>query len=130
MAVPRVQLAAVIGEKTLQQTDMRRLSRAIAAYLMEQKRINELESLMRDVLAYRQARGIIEADVVSAHDLSESALSDIKHLIKAHYPAAKKVVTHEDHDQSVIGGFKVNLAHEQLDMSVRAKLDTFKRLTT
>ncbi len=129
MKIPRAQLAAVIGEKTLHQTDVRRLAKAIAAYLMEQKSIDQLESLMRDVLAYRQAHGIVEADVVSAHDLSNEARQGITELVKDHYPAAKNVVIHENHDASVIGGFKINFAQEQLDLSVRAKLDTFKHLT-
>lgn len=129
MKIPRAQLAAVIGEKTLKQTDMKRLASAVAAYLMEQKSIHELESIMRDVLAYRQANGVIEADLVSAYQLSDEAMKDVKSLIKQHYPQAKRVLMHEDHDESIIGGFKVNTAHEQLDMSVRAQLDTFKRLT-
>lgn len=129
MRLQRAELAAVIGEKTLHQTDVKRLAKAVAAYLMEQKSIDQLESLMRDVLAYRQAHGVIEADVVSAHELSSEAVKDIKGLIKEHYPDAKKVFTHVDEDLDVVGGFKVSLAHEQLDMSVRAQLDTFKRLT-
>lgn len=130
MKIPRAQLAAVIGEKTLHQTDLRRLAKAVAAYLMEQKSIGELESLMRDVLAYRQAHGIVEAEVTSAHELSDEALRDVKHLLKEHYPEAKRIIAHEGHDEDVIGGLKITLAHEQLDMSVRAKLDAFKRLTT
>lgn len=129
MKIPRAELAAVIGEKTLKQTDMRRLAKAVAAYLMEQKSIDDLESIMRDVLAYRQSKGIVEADLVSAHQLSEEATKDITSLIKHHYPEAKHVVMHKELDTDVIGGFKVNMAHEQLDMSVRAQLDTFKRLT-
>ena len=129
MRIPRAQLAAVIGEKTLKQNDLKRLTKAVAAYLMEQKSIGELESLMRDVLAYRQAHGIIEAEVTSAHDLSKEALAEIRGVIKDHYPTAKHVSVHQDLDESLIGGVKVNLAHEQLDLSVRAKLDTFKTLT-
>lgn len=129
MKIPRAQLAAVIGQKTLQQTDLKRLARAVAAYLMEHKSIGELESLMRDVLAYRQAHGVVEADVFSAHELSQEALSEVQHLVKEHYTAAKQVLVHGSQDESVIGGFKVKLAQEQLDMSVRAKLDTFKHLT-
>lgn len=130
MKIPRAQLAAVIGEKTLKQTDLRRLAKAIAAYLMEQKSIGELESLMRDVLAFRQAHGVVEAEVTSAHDLTEEALRDVKQMLKHHYPSAKRIIAHQGHDTDVIGGLKVTLAHEQLDMSVRGKLDTFKRLTT
>lgn len=130
MKIPRAQLAVVIGEKTLKQTDLRRLAKAIAAYLMEQKSIGELESLMRDVLAYRQAHGIVEAEVTSAHELSEEALKDVRQMLKQHYPEAQKIIAHEGLKEEVIGGLKVTLAHEQLDMSVRGKLDTFKRLTT
>lgn len=130
MRLPRAELAAVIGEKTLHETDVKRLAATVAAYLMEQKSLGQLESLMRDVMAYRQARGVYEADVTSAHELSAEALNDVRQLIKDHYPEAKHVVAHQNLDTSVIGGLKVTMAHEQLDMSVRAKLDTFKRLTT
>jgi F0F1-type ATP synthase delta subunit len=127
--IPRAELAAIIGQKTLKQTDLRRLAKAVAAYLMEQKSIGELESLMRDVLAYRQAHGIVEAEVISAHQLSDEAMRDVKHLLKDEYPHAKQIITHVRPDESIVGGLKVTLAHEQLDLSVRAKLDTFKHLT-
>jgi F-type H+-transporting ATPase subunit delta len=130
MKVPRSQLAEIIGERTLEVRNLALLTREIAAYLLSEKRSHELESLMRDVLAYRQARGIVEADVATAHDLSETALKEVAALLKAHYPRAKKVIVKSHLDPEVIGGLKVGLAHEQLDMSVRAKLDTFKRLTT
>ncbi len=129
MKIPRAQLAAVIGEKTLQQKDLHRLARAVAAYLMEQKSINDLESLMRDVLAYRQAQGVIEADIVSAYDLSQDALADISSTLKHEYPEAKKILLHTELGEELVGGFKVSLAHEQIDASIKAKLDTFKRLT-
>lgn len=129
MNIPRAELAAVIGEKTLKQTDLRRLAKAVAAYLMEQRSIGELESLMRDVLAYRQAHGIVEAEIISAHQLSDEAMREVKHLLKDEYPSAKQIIAHASQDDSVVGGLKVTLAHEQLDLSVRAKLDTFKKLT-
>lgn len=130
MKFARTELATIIGEKTLHITDSSLLAKQIAAYLLEQKRSTELESLMRDVLAYRQARGLVEAEVASAHDLSQEALRDVKSLLKQHYPKAKHIFAHESHDESVIGGLRITLSSEQLDMSVRAKLDTFKTLTT
>lgn len=130
MKIPRAELAAIIGEKTMHQTDTRRLARAVAAYLIEQKSLGELESLMRDVLAYRQAKGVVEAEIISAHELSNEAIKEVKALLEEQYPHAKQVVAHQTQDQSVIGGLKIALAHEQLDMSVRAKLDEFRRLTT
>lgn len=130
MKFVRTELAAVIGEKTMHVVDSSQLANQVAAFLLEQKRSVDLESLMRDVLAYRQAHGVVEADVSSAHDLSEEAKRDVKSLLKQHYPKAKHIFTHESHDESVIGGLRINLSNEQLDMSVRAKLDKFSRLTT
>ncbi len=129
MKFARADLAAVIGEKTLHVSDIRTLAREVAAYLLEEKRSQELESLMRDVLAYREAHGVIEAEVAIAHDLSDDVLREVKSVIKEHYPEAKKVLVHNHVDTSVVGGLKVTLANDQLDMSVRKQLDTFKRLT-
>jgi F0F1-type ATP synthase delta subunit len=130
MKVPRTELAKVIAERTLHVRDQNLLTREIAAYLLSENRVNELGSLMRDVLAYRESKGVIEANVLSAHELSESVKKDVAHLLRDHYPEAKKVTIHEQLDPAVIGGLKVQLAHEQLDLSIRAKLDTFKRITS
>lgn len=130
MKTPRLEIAAIIAEKTLHIENSELLAKQIAAYLLEQKRSIELESIMRDVLAYRQARGIVEADVSSAHELNNELLADIKALLKQHYPKAKQIVAHQSFDESVIGGLRINLSNEQLDMTLRAKLDKFSRLTT
>ncbi|MBA3758626.1 F0F1 ATP synthase subunit delta [Candidatus Saccharibacteria bacterium] len=130
MKFVRSELAAVIGEKTLHITDFRALAREVAAYLIEQNSASELESLMRDVLVYRQDHGIVEAEVTSAHELGDETLKQVKNLLETHYPNAKHVVVHDSQDVAVIGGLKVQMAREQLDMSVRAKLDKFRRLTT
>lgn len=130
MKVPRTQLAVAIGERTLHERDTAKLAREIAAYLLSENREHELGSLMRDVLAYRQAKGVVEANLLTAHELGAGVDQQVKQLLKEHYPDAKQVVVRESRDDNVIGGIKVQLAHEQLDLSVRAKLDNFKRLTT
>jgi F0F1-type ATP synthase delta subunit len=127
---PRTQLAQAIGERTLHERDTAKLAREIAAYLLSENREHELESLMRDVLAYRQAHGVVEATLLTAHELGAGVDQQVKQLLKEHYPKAKHVIVREARDENVVGGLKVQMAHEQLDMSVRAKLDTFKRLTT
>ena len=130
MKVPRAKLAATIGKRTLHEKDVRKLAKAVAAYLLSENRVNELEPLMRDVLAYRQAHGIVEANVLSAHELSADVNAQVERLLRQKYPQAKELIVHDSTDTEVIGGLKIQLANEQLDMSVRAKLDTFKRLTT
>lgn len=125
----RTDLATIIGKKTMHVSDMKLLAKEVAAYLMENNHVYDLESLMRDVLAYRQSHGVLEAEVISAYELDDQTLQEVKQLLKAHYPEAKKVVVHTHIDPEVVGGLRVTLANEQLDMSVRSKLDMFRRLT-
>lgn len=130
MKYARADLVAFLGNKTLETSDSQQLAREVAAYLLEQNKVYDLESVVRDVLAYREAQGIVEADVMSAHELSQETITEVHSLLKQQYPDAKKIIIHPTIDADVVGGLRIRMAHEQLDMSVRHQLDTFKRLTT
>lgn len=129
MKISRRHLAEIIGERTLHAKDAKELAREIAAYLMQERRVAELESLLRDILEYRALHGIVEAKVVSAHDLTAEVVRDAKQILKQEYPHAKEFHINELHDPTVVGGLRLELANEQLDLTVRRKIDTFKRLT-
>jgi F-type H+-transporting ATPase subunit delta len=125
----RKDLAAVIADR-YQAGKTDGLAKSIAAYLLETNQTVELDSLIRDVKVLREQSGHIEAEVFTAHDLNENALEDVKSLIKTTHPEVRTVAVVQTLDPTVIGGLKIRLAQEQLDMSIRSKLDTFKRLTT
>ena len=129
MKQPRHLLVETIGAKTLTIADTKKLALEIAAYLLLENRVHELDSVMRDVIAYRAERGVVEAEAVSAHELTNNVKEDIKVLMKQNYPDAKTITISERIDESVIGGVRVVLPHEQLDLTVRSKLSNFKRLT-
>ena len=128
MASTRSDLARYIAEQ--RSVDSKRLAKEVAAYLLTTKQIGQLESLLRDVKAVREADGILEAEVVSAHPLDAASLKQVEAVLKAHKKSVKKVHITATEDPSVVGGLNIRLAHEQLNMTIRAKLDTFKRLTT
>ena len=129
MATKRGDLAAYIAETATTQHDPKALAKAIAAYLLETKQVGQLESLLRDVMAIREQHGFVEANVTASHDITSGMVDDIKELLRAKKPNAKSVAVNSSQDSETIGGLKIRLAHQQLDMTVRAKLDTFKRLT-
>lgn len=129
MKVPRHILAEAIAKRTLTVSDTRELSRQIAAYLLVENRTSELESILRDIMQYRADHGVLEAEVVTAHEVQNHVLSDVVQLLQAAYPNAKEVHVSERLDLTVIGGLRVDMANEQLDMTVASKLVTFKRLT-
>ncbi len=128
--ISRLDLAAVIGERTLHIKDVRTLSAAIAAYLLEQRRTADLESLIRDIMQYRMDHGHLEANIVSAHPLPAVVLKDVTQILNQQYPHMKELNLDAQLDENVVGGVRIELPNEQLDLTVRSKLDTFKRLTT
>jgi F0F1-type ATP synthase delta subunit len=127
MASKRQDLAQVIANHKGSNTQA--LAKEVAAYLLDTKQTGSLESLVRDVLALREAQGIVEATASTAHDIPEELLKEVQQLLKHQLPKAKTIDVRPAHDSSVIGGLKIRLANEQLDLTVRSKLDTFKRLT-
>ncbi len=128
MKQPRHLLVEVIGKRTLEVLDSKKLVAEIAAYLLAENRVDELESILRDVIEYRANHSIVEANVISAHKLVDRIRSDVVDLLKQEYPKAEAIVVSEKIDPQVVGGIRVVLPNQQLDMTVRSKLSNFKRL--
>lgn len=104
--------------------------RSVASYLMETGRTRELDSILRDISADWARIGYVEAIVRTAHPLDASARETIAARVKSLYPESKKILMTEVLDPNVIGGVQINLPNRQLDLSVEAKLNKFKQLTT
>jgi F0F1-type ATP synthase delta subunit len=129
--VPRHQLAAIIADKLGDSAvSAEQLSREVAAYLLETGRSGELDSLLRDIMQLRADKGMVEVLAHSAFPLSESVRKDIEAEVRAIFPDATAIIVSEVPDRSVVAGVKLELANQQLDLSVRAKLNRFKQLTT
>lgn len=127
--VSRSRLAVIIAERCQQSAGAKELSQEIAAYLLAEGRTGELDSILRDVMQYRADHGIVEVSAVDARPLSESVKGDITTLIKNLFPTAKQIIISEEIDHKVIGGVRLELANQQLDLSIRSKLNRFKQLT-
>ena len=130
MSSTRHHLAQVIGQRSLKTDNFNKLAKEIAAYLLDTGRTSELDSLMRDIMSYRAEHGVIEVDAISAHQLSQQDIKDIKVLLKAEYPQAKTFTVDQRQEPEVMGGVKLDMPGEQLDLTVRAQVNKFKRLTT
>jgi F0F1-type ATP synthase delta subunit len=129
MKTPRTQLAPIIARMT-DNVPEERLSHEVAAYLLGENRTGELDSLLRDVIAYRANEGIVEVTAVSAHELSDAVRQDIERLVREQFKDAREVIINQRIDASAIGGVRLELVDRQLDLTVRAKLNYFKKLTT
>lgn len=129
MKQSRTKLAQAIADKTLAGGVTKGYAREVAAYLLSEGRVGELDSILRDVQADWAEAGYVEVEAASAHSLTAEIRAEITAQVKRRYPAAKTVAITERHDPEVIGGVRVSLANEQLDLSIEAKLNKFKQLT-
>ena len=129
MNFPRHELAQYIADRTMDTKDYKALVREVAAYLLHEKHTDQLASLMRDVLRIRADRGVVEATAVSAHTLSQDVIDDIKDVVKQEFPDAKQIVVSTRIEPDLVGGVLLELPDEQLDLTVRRKLATFRHLT-
>jgi F0F1-type ATP synthase delta subunit len=128
MKTSRTRVAGRIADHTLSKGVAKGYAQQVAAYLISEGRVDELESLLRDVQADWAAKGYVEVLARSAYPLVETVKKDVAQQVKGLYPTAKKVVVTEVRDPSVIGGVQITLADKQLDLSVEAKLNRFKQL--
>lgn len=130
MKTPRSQITPVLAGLTLKSsTNAKRLSREIAAYLLDENRVGELDSLMRDLVAYRASEGIVEINTVSAHELTSTTRKDIEQTVRRQFPKAKRIIVNERVDAELLGGVRLELVDRQLDLTLRNKLNRFKELT-
>lgn len=130
MKAPRTRISQVIADKTLKSGVSKRYSREIAAYLLAERRTDQLESILRDVQGDWARAGRVEVIASSAHPLTARIEADIRKRIKHLYPEAQTIIVTGRHDPDVIGGVRLSLADQQLDLTVQAKLNKFKQLTT
>ena len=129
MKIARTRIANAIASRTLKNGTSKEYAKEIAAYLLSDHRVHELDSLTRDVRAAWAEDGYIEAVASSAHPLTAHIKNDIISEVKKIYPSAKKIIITEVHDAAVIGGVRLSLPNQQLDLSVENKLNQLKRLT-
>lgn len=130
MKTSRTRIAHTVADRALGGSSKKKLSQEVAAYLLSERRVSELDSLLRDIQADWAEAGYVEVLAASAHPLSASVRTDIEKRIKPLYPSAKRIVVTEVYDPEVIGGVRLSLANQQLDLTIEAKLNKFKQLTT
>jgi F0F1-type ATP synthase delta subunit len=130
MKTARTRIARSVADATLNKGASKAYARQVAAYLLSEGRVDELDSLLRDVQSMWAEQGYVEVVARSAFPLDASLKADIEARVRTIYPDAKTIVVSEVADQSVIGGVQLSVAGtQQLDLSVQAKLNQFKRLT-
>ena len=128
MKAPRRQIAELIAGRSLGKKLTGKQITEIAAYLLEEGRVSELSSLMRDVQSLWADKGYVEVIATSAHELSPQVIRDIEAEARRIYPDAKRIVVTPKLDPALVGGVQLAITDYRLDASVAGELQKFKML--
>jgi F0F1-type ATP synthase delta subunit len=127
----RRKLASEIAKRLDSGEAMPHVARAVAALLIDTNKTSELNSLLRDVQEIRaRQNGIVEVTASSAHLLTDEQRSDIEKATRRQYPNAKKIIIHHQQNPDIVGGVSLSFANASLDLTIRAKLNRLRALTT
>ncbi|MBH1980770.1 F0F1 ATP synthase subunit delta [Candidatus Saccharibacteria bacterium] len=97
----------------------------IAAYLIEERRTDEMSLIVRETEIALAERGVVVADITTANGLSDESRTAIEKFLTVSMNA-RRVAFREAHDPSVIGGVKIDVAGQQLDATLKARLNQLK----
>ena len=90
-------------------------------FLVSKRRFFYVEKILKDFIeTCSKKRGEIKAELVSAKELSESEISNIKEELANNF--SSKIKLNYKHDASLIGGLVVQVGSTMVDTSIKNKL--------
>lgn len=123
----RSKLALYIADALTKGVNETQLSREVAAYLIDQNKTSDLNSILRDVQELRAEKyGVVEVTATTTSPLDTSRLRDVETVAKQQYPHTKRVTVHQAIDPLTVGGINLTFPHTNLDLTIRAKLNQLR----
>lgn len=103
----------------------RDITEKVAAYLVEERRVDEADLIVCDTEAALAERGVVVADITSASAVNDTTRHALEKFLAATMNA-KSVMYREQIDPHVLGGVRVEAAGQQLDATLRTRLNQLK----
>jgi len=93
----------------------------LAAYLMETNRLREVELITRDIEAALARRGVVVAEVASAHALTEATKDAVVAYLKK-VTSAAQVEVKELVEPDLLGGVRLKVPGAEMDATLKRKI--------
>ena len=118
-------IAEHIADRLLAGDAQQTLVAQLAAYLIETRRTNEINLMVRDIQYQLAAKGQLAGVVTSAFELSDATKKAIELFVKDETNASQ---VHLDTvvDPSVLGGIRLSLPGKEMDTTISRKLTLLK----
>jgi len=125
----RRKIANYVVSTILDGGNLSQTTNQLAGYLIESKRVNELDHIVRDIEFALSASGHLVARIISAHDLTKETAKAIENMLKSSN-SAKHIYAKYDIDESLIAGVKIEIPDKRIDKSVSRKLSILRTSQT
>ena len=94
--------------------------------LADRGRMEEMEEMFLSFEeGYKEKNNILEAEAVTAVEMTEEQIEDVKKTLGEKY--GKTIVLKTSVDPSIIGGMVLTIGNKMFDASVKAKFDSLKK---
>lgn len=115
-----------IASKGKKEEDLTKFVEEVFQFLVKQKLVNKSSIILNKLEnIFNEEEKIIVAKLYSVKELSTEIKNKIKDFIIERYDA-KQVFFLEKHDPKLIGGLKIEIRNEIIDLSVSNKLKNLK----
>ena len=123
--ISRRQLASYVAESLV--AGKTEVIDQLSAFLISNRRVKEVDSLVRDIEKALESHGTLVAHVTSARSLDSVQQNKIESLLKERYNA-KYVAVDSLTNEDLLGGVIVRTAGDELDSSLRRNINRLKAI--
>jgi F0F1-type ATP synthase delta subunit len=121
----RRKIASYYANSLADGVDAKKLALQLAGFLVESGRVKELSLIVSEIEYHLSLKGIVVANVASAHELDDLTKKAIINLVK-NSTKADQVQLREYTDSSVLGGVKLEFTGSELDTTIARRLTKLK----
>jgi F0F1-type ATP synthase delta subunit len=118
-------VAEYIATGLIEGQSKKKLLQQLAGYLVDAKRTSELELIIRDIEFSLSEKGIVQASIVSAFDLTAETKEALEAFVKTKTNATHVSLSNMV-DPAVLGGVKIVTPGRELDQTVARQLTVLK----
>lgn len=117
----RRKIAEFVAARLLAGGTVKDVLREVAAHLIDNRRTREIDLLVREIEDVLAERGVVVANVTTAHPLTDTLRGEINTII-----GAKSLQLRESVDESVLGGVRIDMPGKQFDGTIQRKLTALR----
>jgi ATP synthase F1 delta subunit len=121
----RRNIAEYIATGLVEGKNKKKLFEQLAGYLVDTQRTKELELIVRDIEFSLSEKGIVNAAIISAFDLTAETKKELAAFVKARTKATQVHLANMV-DPDVLGGVKITIPGRELDQTVAHQLTVLK----